>query len=84
MIPSVAIGGYKKMAKFENGITGYIEGTYTAKIYFPIDKRGTAHINCMQCYYFNSNTNRCRLNGEVCQFPAQYVGGSCPLDFTDN
>ena len=73
------------MAKFETGISGYIKGTYTAEIYFPIDLRGNAHINCEQCYYFNPNTKRCRLNGEVCQFPDKYVGGNCPLDIeTEN
>lgn len=68
------------MAKFENGISGYIKATYTATIYFPVDNQGKAHICCEQCYYFNSNTNRCRLNGEVCQFPNKFVGGSCPLE----
>lgn len=72
------------MAKFETGITGYVKGVYTAEVYFPIDSRGNAHINCAQCYYFNANTNRCRLNGEVCQFPNQFVGGNCPLEFDEN
>lgn len=68
------------MAKFETGISGYVRATYTAEVYFPIDERGNAQINCMQCYYFNINTNRCRLNGEVCAFPGKYVGGNCPLE----
>ncbi len=68
------------MTKFETGISGYVRATYTAEVYFPIDERGNAQINCMQCYYFNTNTNRCRLNGEVCAFPNKYVGGNCPLE----
>ena len=68
------------MAKFETGISGYVKATYIAEVYFPIDERGNAQINCMQCYYFNTNTNRCRLNGEVCAFPNKYVGGNCPLE----
>lgn len=68
------------MAKLETGISGYVRATYTAEVYFPIDERGNAQINCMQCYYFNTNTNRCRLNGEVCAFPGKYVGGNCPLE----
>lgn len=72
------------MAKFENGIANYVKASATVEIYFPVDARGVAHINCTQCYYFNSNTNRCRLNGEVCQFPNSYVGGACPLEIIDN
>lgn len=68
------------MAQFETGISGYIKATYTAEVYFPIDKNGNAQINCTQCYYFNTSTNRCRLNGEVCAFPSKYVGGNCPLE----
>lgn len=68
------------MSKFENGISGYIEATATVKVYFPIDSRGNAFVNCEQCFYFNNNTRRCRLNGEVCAFPSKFVGGSCPLE----
>lgn len=71
------------MAKFETGISGYVRATYTAEVYFPIDERGNAQINCMQCYYFNTNTNRCRLNSEACAFPNKYVGGNCPLEMDD-
>ena len=38
------------MAKFENGITGYVRGVYTAEVFFHVDIRGNAHINCSQCY----------------------------------
>lgn len=33
------------MAKFENGVSGYVEGTATVKVFFPIDTTGKAHIN---------------------------------------
>lgn len=72
------------MAQFETGITSYIEATAVVRNFFPVDSRGNAHISCSQCFYFNSNTSRCRLNGEVCQFPNNYVGGSCPLEINDN
>lgn len=72
------------MAQFETGISSYIEATATVRVFFPVDMRGNPHISCSQCFYFNNNTTRCRLNGEVCQFPNQYVGGSCPLEINEN
>lgn len=72
------------MSKFDNGITDYIHASATVEVYFPIDSRGNSHVCCAQCYYFNNTTTRCRLNGEVCAFPNNYVGGSCPLEFNDN
>lgn len=71
------------MSKFENGVAGYVKGVATVEVYFPIDARGKAYINCAQCYYFNGNANKCRLNGEVCQFPTNYVGSNCPLEISD-
>lgn len=69
------------MSKFENGISGYIEGSYTAKVFFPIDSRGNAHVCCAECFYHNSSTHRCRANGEVASFePNKYVGANCPLE----
>lgn len=70
--------------KFENGISDYIKASAKVDVYFPIDLKGNAHISCSQCYFFNIGTSRCRLNGEVCQFPNNYVGGSCPLTFEED
>ena len=44
-----------------------------------MDWKGNADISCNQCYFFRRNYNTCGLNGEVCQYPMKYVGGSCPL-----
>ena len=49
------------------------------KVFFPVDFKGNADISCSQCYYFRKNYSTCGLNGEVCQYPNKYVGGSCPL-----
>lgn len=68
------------MSKFETGITSYIHASAKVEVFFPVDSRGNAQVCCRQCYYFNNTTNRCRLNGEVCQYPDKFVGGSCPLD----
>ena len=68
------------MSRFETGITDYIHASAKVEVFFPVDSRGNAQINCRQCYYFNNTTNRCRLNGEVCQYPDKFVGGSCPLE----
>lgn len=72
------------MAQFETGITGYVHATAKVEVFFPIDSRGNAHISCSQCYYFNNTTTRCRLTGEVCAFPNNYVGASCPLEYDEN
>ena len=69
------------MAKFENGVPGYVEGTASVKVFFPIDTTGKAHINCRQCYFYKCNTYRCMLNNEVCAEPDKYVGVSCPLEY---
>ena len=67
------------MANFESGVSSYIEAEATVKVFFPIDWKGNADISCNQCYYFRKNYSTCGLNGEVCQYPQKYVGGSCPL-----
>ena len=67
------------MANFESGISSYIEAEATVKVFFPVDWKGNADISCNQCYYFRKNYSTCGLNGEVCQYPQKYVGGSCPL-----
>lgn len=72
------------MSKFESGVSGYINAMATVYVGFPIDQRGNQFVNCSQCYYFSNSTNRCRLNGEICEFPNKYVGSHCPLEFIDN
>ena len=67
------------MPNFESGISDYIHAQATVDVFFPIDNKGNADISCAQCYHFRKNYSTCGLNGEVCQYPQKYVGGSCPL-----
>lgn len=67
------------MATFESGVSQYIHAQATVDVFFPVDSRGNAEINCRQCFYFREASNRCGLNFEVCQWPNKYVGDSCPL-----
>lgn len=65
---------------FENGISGYVEAHATVTVYFPIDSRGNAYIDCKHCPFLSSNERICQLNKEAVAFPTKYVGGRCPLE----
>ena len=67
------------MANFESGVSSYIRAKAMVEVFFPVDAKGCADISCRQCYYFRDHSNRCGLNGEICQYPSKYVGDSCPL-----
>lgn len=67
------------MAFFETGVADYIHAQATVDVFFPVDHKGNADICCNQCFFFRRNYQTCGLNGEVCQYPQKYVGGSCPL-----
>ena len=71
--------GASDMARFDDGVSGYIIGKAIVTNAFPVDWRGNADICCDQCYYFRRTYKTCGLNGEVCQYPNKYVGASCPL-----
>ena len=68
------------MANFESGVASYVTGTAIIKVYFPVDKRGNAAINCKQCQYLSSNERMCQLNKQPVAYPHQYVGEYCPLE----
>ena len=71
------------MPNFDTGISDYIHAQATVDVFFPVDFRGNADISCSQCFFFRKNYQTCGLNGEVCQYPQKYVGGSCPLKPAD-
>ena len=71
------------MSRFENGVSSYIHGRATVDVYFPVDQRGNADINCTQCFFFREASRRCGLTGEVSQYPTKYVGSSCPLEMVE-
>lgn len=67
------------MASFENGVSSYIHARAVVDVYFPVDSRGNAEINCRNCFYYRDSSRRCGLNLEPVAYPERYVGGSCPL-----
>lgn len=72
------------MANFDSGIKDYIHTQATVDVFFPVDWKGVADICCDQCFFFRRMYKTCGLNGEVCQYPNKYVGGSCPLKPVDD
>lgn len=68
------------MANFESGVKGYITGTYTVAVHFPIDFKDNAEIACKHCPYLSSNERICQLNKMPVAYPNKYVGDFCPLE----
>lgn len=71
------------MSRFEDGVSGYIEGVCEVHIFFPIDMRGNSAICCEMCRMYSTTTRRCRLNDEVCEYPNKFVGSHCPLEMIE-
>lgn len=65
----------------QSGVQGYVTGTATVTVNFPIDLHGNLDINCRQCWYFRRTYSTCGLNGQVCEYPGKYIGSRCPLKF---
>lgn len=65
---------------FDTGVKSYILAKCEVYVQFPVDWKGNEYVCCNQCYYFNRQSGRCRLNNEVCEFPDKYVGSRCPLE----
>lgn len=68
------------MANFDDGVKGYVKGTATVEVYFPIDWRGNVEIACKHCPFYIRSHQRCGLNQEIVNFPDRYVGVACPLE----
>lgn len=68
------------MANFDSGVASYIIARATVQVGFPVDFKGRAEINCMQCKFFSRNTGVCQLTKEIVEYPNRYVGSSCPLE----
>lgn len=69
------------MADFESGVTCYVHATATVDVYFPVDAKGNADVNCYQCDFFHRTSSRCGLNDRLCAYPQKYIGQYCPLNF---
>ena len=67
--------------RFESGVSRYITGTATVKVYFPVDRKGNPDCSCRQCRYFRQNSRTCALTGEISAYPDHYIGQTCPLNF---
>ena len=75
-------GGTDAMNKFEDGVKGYITGTYAIKISFPINWNDVPDVCCYQCKMFSRSTGICQLTKEVSEYPTKYISSHCPLEFT--
>lgn len=69
------------MADFSSGVKSFIVGKCTITVNFPINWKDSADVSCIQCPYLSSNERVCQLNKQVVQYPKQYIGYDCPLEF---
>ena len=67
------------MARFENGVSGYVKAYAVVQVNFPVDNKGNPDISCIRCPYLSSNERMCQLNKEPVAYPNKYVGDRCPL-----
>ena len=67
------------MASFDTGIFEYIHARAIVEVNFPVNKNGTAEVNCNQCSFYRDGSHRCSLTGKVSAYPGKYVGDACPL-----
>lgn len=72
------------MADFSSGVKSFITGECTIKVKFPVDWKDRADVCCMQCPYLSSNERMCQLNKQPVQYPKQFIGWDCPLNFNEN
>ena len=71
------------MANFDSGVKDFIIGRCEIAVKFPIDWKDRADVSCMQCPYLSSNERMCQLNKQPVQYPKQYIGYDCPLNFNE-
>ncbi len=67
------------MSYFASGVSGYIHTAAEITVHFPIDERGSASVNCVNCYLYREASRRCGITGEIIPYPNKYVGNDCPL-----
>lgn len=69
------------MPEFSSGVKEYIRAHALVEVTFPVDFRDHAEVNCHQCKYYRRSSQKCGLNGEICEYPDKYIGSRCPLTF---
>lgn len=71
------------MANFDSGVKSFIVGECKIKVNFPVNWKDVASVCCMQCPYLSSNERMCQLNKMPVQYPQNYIGYDCPLNFNN-
>jgi hypothetical protein len=72
----------------DNGVKGYLTGSITINVHFPIDHKGKLHKCCKYCdkfcrYEQNYNRYSCKLTGEWLFDIEHEIGLNCPLKFEE-
>lgn len=68
------------MANFDSGVKRFIKAQATVTVYFPVDMKDRAEVNCYLCKFFSRQTGMCQLTKEISEYPQKYIGSHCPLD----
>ena len=66
---------------YGSGVKGFIKGTYTVEVFFPIQNNGKVEVCCDQCQYYGRNSKTCQLNKQIVNYPDKFLGVCCPLSF---
>lgn len=80
-ITTISTERMKKMIA-DSGVKGYMLGTTTVSMGFPIDHKGGYHIACKYCRFLISS-RRCVITDELVPFPESHVGSQCPFEFKE-
>ena len=72
------------MSSFDSGVKGYVYGTVTIRVGFPIDWHDVPYISCIHCQFYSPSSRRCQINKEIIDFPEKYVGDRCPLELVES
>ena len=70
--------------RFDSGVSSYIIGSATVRVFFPVDRKGVPDVCCQVCRFFRHQSRTCGLNGEICAYPEHYVGQNCPLEMEES
>lgn len=63
----------------ETGVSGFVHAQGVVDVFFPIDNKGNAMVNCFHCRFLASNERICQLTKEPTPFPSKYISPKCPL-----
>lgn len=69
--------------RFDSGVSRYVVGYATVRVFFPVDKKGIPDCSCRQCRFFRQQSRTCALTGDISAYPDHYVGQNCPLEMED-